>query len=111
MAKRLLYSPYFIVFDGIQNPDVSSGIDVSNATEVTAFVEYDANVTGGPVLLQSAPEQNYAGTWATEASSTGAASSTDRMTAKDGVLLWVRIDASGITGGKAKVWLNAWTEI
>jgi hypothetical protein len=78
---------------------------MNKALETTIYVVFSAASAAGTVLLESSHDQNYSGTWATEATVTWAANTSVKVAHLTAVnkALRVRV-SSAVTSGTADIY-------
>lgn len=81
-----------------------SPADVANCTEFGVYIDFDATSSAGTVLIETARDASYTGTWAVLGTINWAAISKSHYSAITGVLGALKVRCSStITGGSAKV--------
>lgn len=85
----------------------ASAAKVLSATrEITMYAIFSAGVGAGAVQLETAPTEDYAGTWSPIGSPLGFAVSSAKHISSTGVMGAVRARVStDVTGGTVDVWL------
>ncbi len=69
---------------------------------------YDGTVSAGELILESAREDDYSGTWANKGNSVGASNATDEVTSRDPANFWrIRVGTPLTGGGTVKAYLKA----
>lgn len=96
-----------------QTTGTSEAIPVQNALWVSLTVQWASGTTAGVIVLESARDKNYSGTWSQEDQSTadpGGAAKADRIVSQ-GPMRWVRArfstNASGGGAPDATAYLSA----
>lgn len=111
MSKRLLLESSteralrLTLIDGLTT-GTSEAIRVQNAQRITFRVVYAAGEASGELIVESAHEEDYSGTWTNEGNSVGSDDATDRVTVS-GIVEWIRVRFESDTDLPVTVYMAA----
>lgn len=78
---------------------VMNAADVGNANRFAVYVTFNAATSAGSVIVETAPDKNYAGTWHPVATIAWAAATRTHYQYIDGPLGALRTRVVSVTGG------------